>query len=234
MIVLAHVGDVDDFRDDVARLRRDRARGLPRLGEAAPRAGRDRRGLRQAAPRGQAGWPGAMPPRLVVAPIQALLQPVPKREVLLRMTRRIARGRRRPRRGAGGLAARAGHGSGPRWSRCPGEFSLRGGILDVFPTDATDPVRIEFFGDEVESIRPFDAESQRSLDRWDNVTLTIPPSFDEQNSRSCSVPPTSYLPRRHLGRPGRAGRPPRGGPALPEPARRPARAVHGREHASSG
>ena len=39
-----------------------------------------------------------------------------------------------------------------------GEFSVRGGILDVFPTDSTDPVRIEFFGDEVESIRPFDAE----------------------------------------------------------------------------
>ena len=40
----------------------------------------------------------------------------------------------------------------------PGEFSLRGGILDVFPPDASEPVRIEFFGDEVESIRPFDAE----------------------------------------------------------------------------
>ena len=38
-----------------------------------------------------------------------------------------------------------------------GEFSLRGGILDVFPPDAAEPVRIEFFGDEVESIRPFDA-----------------------------------------------------------------------------
>ena len=54
----------------------------------------------------------------------------------------------------------------------PGEFSSRGGILDVFPTDATDPVRIEFFGDEIESIRPFDVESQRSLDRWTSVTLT--------------------------------------------------------------
>ena len=53
-----------------------------------------------------------------------------------------------------------------------GEFSLRGGILDVFPPDASEPVRIEFFGDEVESIRPFDPETQRSLDRWDAATLT--------------------------------------------------------------
>jgi transcription-repair coupling factor (superfamily II helicase) len=66
----------------------------------------------------------------------------------------------------------------------PGEFSLRGGIFDVFPTDATDPVRIEFFGDDVESIRPFDAESQRSLDRWESVTLTIPPTFDDQSIAS--------------------------------------------------
>ena len=75
----------------------------------------------------------------------------------------------------------------------PGEFSLRGGIFDVFPTDATEPVRIEFFGDEVESIRPFDAESQRSLDRWDNVTITIPPSYDEQN-RASFGPPTDFFP----------------------------------------
>ena len=61
----------------------------------------------------------------------------------------------------------------------PGEFSVRGGILDVFPTDASDPVRIEFFGDEVESIRPFDAESQRSLDRWNSVSLTAALGLDE-------------------------------------------------------
>ncbi|KAJ3057767.1 hypothetical protein HK102_010884, partial [Quaeritorhiza haematococci] len=60
----------------------------------------------------------------------------------------------------------------------PGEFSLRGGIFDVFPADASDPVRIEFFGDEIESIRPFDAETQRSLDRWQNVTIAVPPAFD--------------------------------------------------------
>ncbi|MDR3620860.1 MAG: transcription-repair coupling factor, partial [Paludisphaera borealis] len=63
----------------------------------------------------------------------------------------------------------------------PGEFSLRGGIFDVFPTDSTDPVRVEFFGDEIESIRPFDPGSQRSLDRWQSVTITVPPSFNDAN-----------------------------------------------------
>ena len=46
--------------------------------------------------------------------------------------------------------------------RRPGAFSRRGGILDVFPFGSILPVRIEFFGDEVESIRAFDVETQRS------------------------------------------------------------------------
>jgi transcription-repair coupling factor (superfamily II helicase) len=45
----------------------------------------------------------------------------------------------------------------------PGEFSLRGGILDIFPPHLEKPVRMEFFGDQIESIRIFDIDSQRSL-----------------------------------------------------------------------
>ncbi len=44
----------------------------------------------------------------------------------------------------------------------PGEFSLRGNILDVFPPGAAEPLRLEMAGDEIESIRRFDASSQRS------------------------------------------------------------------------
>ncbi len=44
-----------------------------------------------------------------------------------------------------------------------GEYSIRGGILDVFPADNARPLRVEFFGDEVESIRRFDVDSQRSV-----------------------------------------------------------------------
>ena len=43
-----------------------------------------------------------------------------------------------------------------------GEYAVRGGLLDVFPASANSAVRIEFFGDTVESIRPFDLQSQRS------------------------------------------------------------------------
>jgi transcription-repair coupling factor (superfamily II helicase) len=44
-----------------------------------------------------------------------------------------------------------------------GEYSIRGGILDVFGAESSRPLRIEFFGDEVESIRRFDVETQRSI-----------------------------------------------------------------------
>jgi transcription-repair coupling factor (superfamily II helicase) len=44
-----------------------------------------------------------------------------------------------------------------------GEYSIRGGILDVFPAESTRPLRIEFFGDEIESIRRFEVETQRSV-----------------------------------------------------------------------
>ena len=53
----------------------------------------------------------------------------------------------------------------------PGQFSLRGGILDVFTPEVSDPVRIEFFGDEVDSIRSFDRESQRSLENLKKVEI---------------------------------------------------------------
>ncbi|MGH9658956.1 MAG: transcription-repair coupling factor, partial [Bryobacteraceae bacterium] len=52
-----------------------------------------------------------------------------------------------------------------------GEYSLRGGILDVFSPEAAQPVRIEFFGDQVESIRRFEVESQRSVAKTESCTL---------------------------------------------------------------
>ncbi len=53
----------------------------------------------------------------------------------------------------------------------PGQFSVRGGLVDVFPPDMDDPVRIEFFGDEVDSVRTFDSETQRSLENLRSVTV---------------------------------------------------------------
>jgi len=53
----------------------------------------------------------------------------------------------------------------------PGEFSVRGGILDVFSFSNDEPYRIEFFGDEVESIRSFDVETQLSTEPLKKITI---------------------------------------------------------------
>jgi transcription-repair coupling factor (superfamily II helicase) len=52
-----------------------------------------------------------------------------------------------------------------------GTFSIRGGILDVFPYSSPDPIRIEFFGDQIESIRTFAVLDQRSLQKIDYVLI---------------------------------------------------------------
>ena len=53
----------------------------------------------------------------------------------------------------------------------PGEFSVRGGILDVFSFSHDEPYRIEFFGDEVESMRTFDVETQLSTDKVNRIRI---------------------------------------------------------------
>ncbi|HTD36547.1 MAG TPA: transcription-repair coupling factor, partial [Candidatus Limnocylindrales bacterium] len=53
-----------------------------------------------------------------------------------------------------------------------GEYAVRGGILDVFPATAEQPLRVEFFGDDVESIRPFELQSQRSAGSFEQFTIT--------------------------------------------------------------
>ncbi len=63
-----------------------------------------------------------------------------------------------------------------------GEYSVRGGIFDVFPAEAARPVRVEFFGDEIESIRHFDVESQRSVLKIGSAALL--PLAEYPRSRS--------------------------------------------------
>ena len=53
----------------------------------------------------------------------------------------------------------------------PGQFGIRGGIIDIFPLTEELPVRIELWGDEVDSIRSFDTETQRSVEKLDEVQV---------------------------------------------------------------
>jgi transcription-repair coupling factor (superfamily II helicase) len=125
----------------------------------------------------------------VVTSIQSLLQPVPNRATLAANTRRVRLGNTLDLEDlTRWLAAHRYHATGA--VELPGEFSWRGGILDVYAHDWLAPVRIELFGDQVESLRQFDLASQRSLATLSQVEITVQAS-DSGGDRACL---TDYLP----------------------------------------
>ncbi len=176
LIVLAHVGDADDFAEDVATFAGSKVEVFPawdRLPrEAGP--GDEIFGRRIRVAKRLAG---NLPPRFVVASLQSLLQPLPRPEALTKTARTIRVGENVAVEDLASWLVDRGM-SRVEVVEVAGEFSLRGGILDVFPPGEVEPVRIEFFGDDVESIRPFDPETQRSLGKVESVTLAALPSLD--------------------------------------------------------
>ena len=101
-------------------------------------------------------------PAIVVIPARALMQKVIPREVLEGYGEWISVGDIRER---DGLAQKLMEGGYTRMTLVEGkgEFAVRGNMVDLFPPMARHPLRLEFFGDELESIRVFDEASQRSI-----------------------------------------------------------------------
>ncbi|MCC7475345.1 MAG: transcription-repair coupling factor [Pirellulales bacterium] len=130
---------------------------------------------------------------ILVTSIQSLLQPVPAPDALAAATREIRIGGRLDEQEfARWLAERGAHATTA--VELPGEFSLRGGIVDVFAPDALDPVRIELFGDEVESIRRFDVATQRSLETLETTTVTmLEPTASDRAHFTSYLPPTAWF-----------------------------------------
>ena len=112
------------------------------------------------------------PFRILTAPIQSLLQPVPRKAILLENSRQFRVGETLDVEGT--LRWLAEHGFHSTTAvELPGEFSSRGGIIDVFAPDWNQPVRVELFGDEIESLRQFDVGSQRSLQPLESIEVTV-------------------------------------------------------------
>ena len=68
----------------------------------------------------------------------------------------------------------------------PGQFAVRGGILDIFPLTEEVPIRIEFWGDEIDSIRTFDIESQRSIENLEEIEIYPATDFPEEEGARVS------------------------------------------------
>ncbi len=171
VVVLPHARDIDSFCDDLTLFTPDSVASFPAWeSDAGERVLHDEIfGTRLRLLKSLKNGKG---PSVVVTAIQSLLQPVPDESDLQAATRVVSVGESLDTEQLCTWLTEQGCQSTTA-VELPGEFSLRGGILDVFPPDALDPVRIELFGDDIESIRSFDVATQRSLETHDSVELTV-------------------------------------------------------------
>ncbi len=109
-------------------------------------------------------------PRIVLTTVNALVQRVPPRAVFRGASLSVRTGGSIAAAQLGSFLEANGYGRADTVME-PGEYAMRGGIVDIFPAGELDPVRLDLFGEEVESIRRFDATTQRSTDRIDRLEL---------------------------------------------------------------
>jgi len=120
---------------------------------------------------------------LIVTSIQGLLQPVPLPEDLKHGTRLLSAGDRLDIDTFRQWLVE--HQFQPNSAvELPGEFSIRGGLIDLFASDWEQPARIELFGDEIESIRRFDIATQRSIGPLQSIDITPIDTAGKEHSGS--------------------------------------------------
>ncbi|HXP06277.1 MAG TPA: CarD family transcriptional regulator, partial [Stellaceae bacterium] len=111
-----------------------------------------------------------MRPLIVLTTVNALVQRVPPRQLFDGRVLTLGPGGRIPLDRLQSFFQNNGY-TRTDTVREPGEFAIRGGIVDLYPAGATQPVRLDFFGDTLESLRGFDPMSQRSTTSLDKLEL---------------------------------------------------------------
>ncbi len=168
LIVLPYPGDLDAWSGDLASFTGQTPTLFPgwqtwpiHVEERDDTAGQRLRVLRELA---------NQPPSMVLTSMAAVLQPVPTPEELAQRGRKLKAGQSLDSEELARWLVEHGY-KRVDAVEFPGDFSLRGGIIDVYSPDAAEPFRLELFGDEIESIRPFAVETQRSLESRPEIVL---------------------------------------------------------------
>jgi transcription-repair coupling factor (superfamily II helicase) len=172
LIVLAHPRDLDSWAEDLVSFTGLRPlvfpawAALPTAETVLDETGSQRlRLLRQ--------LDGEQPPRFLLTTVQALIQPVPGRAQLAGQRKKVQVGQESALEGLLKWLVEH-HFQHMEAVQIPGEFSRRGGIVDVYSADAEAPYRLEFVGDQIESIRQFSPDTQRSLGELSSIQITAP------------------------------------------------------------
>lgn len=185
LVVLPRQADLDDYADDLEAFLGDAPSIFPAW-DTLPNEhdvtdsvfGKRLRILRS--------FQGADLPKLVVTTIAALLQPTPSRAEIQAGTRTVSIGDELDQEDFQQWLIDRGF-ERVTGIQLPGEFAVRGGILDLYPPDSEDPIRLEFFDTEVESIRKFDAESQRTVENLNSVDIAIVSPVDAESGDEAST-----------------------------------------------
>jgi transcription-repair coupling factor (superfamily II helicase) len=142
---------------------------------------------------------------LLIAPIEAALARMREPQFYCGLARTVTRDETIAHEDLIGFLAHAGY---ERHTTCemPGQFAVRGGIIDVFSPEAPQPVRIELLGDMIESIRAFDPSTQRSTNPMERALLLPLTEFlrheevlqhqrvAAESGRDDDVPPAGFYP----------------------------------------
>ena len=211
VLIVAHLDDADEALDEISALGVPALR-LPAL-ETLPgesNVNLDLLAERLAVQQAAAALDPAQP-AVCIAPIQALMQAAPAPASLPQLTRTLRRGTLAPLAELLAWLAAAGY-TRVEAVEEPGDFALRGGILDIFPTAAPPsinaaasgtaaapgvPVRLDFFGDEIDRMSEIDPDTMGSDRAVDSVHLTVAdPSLIDTHVRSDSgtISPVDIFP----------------------------------------
>lgn len=110
-------------------------------------------------------------PMLLATTPEALFQPVPDPDTMAAREMEVSLGMKISLREVAETLAKDFDYDNEALCEAPGQFSVRGGLIDVYPLNASAPVRVDFFGDEIESLREFDPETQRSLRKLEKIVI---------------------------------------------------------------
>lgn len=193
LIVLPEGKQIDDFCDDLTLFTDQEVFAFPVLDSGASResfGNDDQQGERIRILKRLLGYDRReVTPCSIVTSVQALLQPVPTKQSLVAATRSLQVGDSFDIENLQTWLVENGfHATSA--VELPGEFSRRGGILDIYAPEWEQPVRLEFWDEELESLRRFDVRTQRSIESLDRIEVTSIQSYYRGEEHLAN-----YLPR---------------------------------------
>ena len=184
VVVLPHVRDLDAFAQDLETFGAPKPDQYPAAESGVTGTATDAsHALRL---RTLVRLADGAPPPVLLMPVHALLQPVPAPDELRRRQLTLRVNQTLPMEQLLEWLQRNGF-RRVEVVEVVGEYSVRGGIVDLFAPNATEPVRVEFFDEEIESLRYFDPETQRSSGLAEQVAL------QSMHDRSTELDGTAHI-----------------------------------------